>query len=57
MVVLRKMNVFGGEQAESVIGVLNSLEGFREVTEFTLKVYLRMESKIHVCLSENQCVR
>ena len=43
---LRKINVFGGEQAESVIGVSNSLEAFREFAELILKVYLSMETKI-----------
>ena len=27
---LRKINVFGGEHAQSAIGVSNSLKGFRE---------------------------
>ena len=43
---LRKLNVFGGEHAESAIGVSNSLEGFREFAELILKVYLSMETKI-----------
>ena len=43
---LRKIKVFGGEQAESVIGVSNSLEGFREIAELTLKVSPSMETKI-----------
>ena len=43
---LKKINVFGGEHAESAIGVLKSLEGFREFAELILKVYLSMEAKI-----------
>ena len=43
---LRKIKLFDGEHAESAIGVSNSLEGFRELAEFILKVYLSMESKI-----------
>ena len=35
---LRKIKVFEGEHAESVMGVSNSLEGFREVAELILKV-------------------
>ena len=35
---LRKINVFGAEQAESEIGVSNSLEAFRGFAELTLKV-------------------
>ena len=54
---LRKINVFGGEQAESVIGVSNSLEGFREIAELTLKVSPSMETKIDGFPKENQCVR
>ena len=46
MVFLKKINVFGGEHVESAIGVSNSLEGFREVAELILKVYLSMETKI-----------
>ena len=46
MVFLRKINVFGGEHAESAIGVSNSLEGFRDIAELILKVYLSMETKI-----------
>ena len=52
---LRKIKVFGGEQAESVIGVSNSLEGFREIAELTLKVSLSMETKIDGFSKENQC--
>ena len=43
---LTKIHVFGGEQAESVIGVSNSLEAFREFAEFTLEVSPSMETKI-----------
>ena len=43
---LRKIKLFDGEHAESAIGVSNSLEGFREVAELILKVYLSMETKI-----------
>ena len=43
---LRKIKVFGSEQAESVIGVSNSLEGFRGIAELTLKVSPSMETKI-----------
>ena len=46
MVFLKKINLFGGEHFESGIGVSNSLEGFREVAELILKVYLSMEPKI-----------
>ena len=42
----RKINVFGSEHAERAIGVSNSLEGFREFAELTLKVFLSMEAKI-----------
>ena len=41
-----KINVFGGEQAESETRVSNLLESFRDVTEQALKAYLRMESKM-----------
>ena len=44
---LRKIKVFGSEHAESVIGVSNSLEGFRETAELILKVYLSMEGKMY----------
>ena len=44
---LTKIKVFGGEQAESVIGVSNSLEGFRELAELTLKIFLSMETKVN----------
>ena len=43
---LGKSEVFGSEHAESVIGVSNSFEGFRETAELILKVYLSMETKI-----------
>ena len=43
---LRKIKVCGSEHAESVIGVSNLLEGFRETAELILKVYLSMETKI-----------
>ena len=43
---LRKIKVFGSEHAESVIGVSNSLEGFRGTAELILKVYLSMDTKI-----------
>ena len=43
---LTKINVFGGEHAESVIGVSDSREYFRELAELILKVYLSMETKI-----------
>ena len=33
---------FGGENAESAIGVSNSLEAFREFAELILNVYLGM---------------
>ena len=36
---LQKIKVFGSEHAESVIGVSNALEGFRETAELILKVY------------------
>ena len=52
----RKINVFGGEHAESAIRVLNSLEGFREFAELILKVYLSMEIKIAGFPKENQCI-
>ena len=45
---LRKIKVFGGEHAESAIGVSNSLEAFRELVELILRVYLSMENKFHV---------
>ena len=44
---LKKIKVFGSEQAESVIGVSNSLEGFRGIAELTLKVSPSMETKIY----------
>ena len=43
IVFLKKIKVFGGEHAESVIGVSSSLEGFRGFAELILKVYLSME--------------
>ena len=43
---IRKINVFGGEHAESAIGISNSLEAFREFAELILNVYLSMETKI-----------
>ena len=43
---LRKIEAFGGKHGESVIGVLNSVKGFREFAELILKVYLGMETKI-----------
>ena len=46
MDVFRKIKVFGSEHAESVIGVSNSLERFRETAELILKVYLSMDTKI-----------
>ena len=42
-----KIKVFGGEQTESVIGVSNSLEGFRDFAELILKVSPSMETKIY----------
>ena len=41
-----KIKVFGGEHVESVIGVSNAREYFRELAELILKVYLSMETKI-----------
>ena len=46
MVFLWKIKLFDSEHAESAIGVSNSLEGFRELAELILKVYLSMETKI-----------
>ena len=43
----RKIKVFGSEHAESVIGVANSLEGFRGFAELILKVYLSTDTKIN----------
>ena len=54
---LREITGFGGEHAESVIGVSKSLGGVREFAELTLKVYLRMESKTSGVPKENQCFR
>ena len=42
----RKIKVFGSEHAESVIGVSNSLEGFRGFAELILKVYLSMDTNM-----------
>ena len=50
---MRKIHIFCGKQAESVIGVSNSLEAFREFAELMLKVYLRVESKIAGFPKEN----
>ena len=51
------MSVFDGEQAESVIGVSNSLEAFRASAELTLKVSPSLETKIGGFPKENQCFR
>ena len=50
---LRKINVFGAEHAESVIGVSNLREYFRELAELILKVYLSMRPKYADFLPEN----
>ena len=52
-----KVKVFGSEHAESVIGVSNSLEGFRGIAELILKVHLSMETKISGFPKENQGIR
>ena len=49
----RKINAFGGEQAESVIGVSNSLEAFRGFAELTLRVSPSMGSKMYGFPKEN----
>ena len=54
---LRKIKVFGSEQAESVIGVSNLLEGFRGIAEFTLKVSPSMDPKLGGFPNENPCFR
>ena len=43
---LRKIKLFDGEHAESVIGVSNSLDPQRGVAELSFKVYLSMDTKI-----------
>ena len=43
---LRKSKAFSGANAESEIGVSNSLDGFRELAELTLKVSPSMETKM-----------
>ena len=57
MVFFWKIELLDSEHAESAIEVSNSLEGFREVAELILKVYLRMESKICGFPEENQAFR
>ena len=44
---LRNIKLFDGEHAEHAIGVSISLEAFRASAEWTLKVYLSMETKIN----------
>ncbi len=54
---LKKLKVCGSEHAESVIGVSNSPEGFREAAELILKVYLSMETNINGFPKENKGIR
>ena len=57
MVFFRKIHLLDSEHAESAIGVSNSLEGFREVAELILEVYLSMETKIGGFPRENHGIR
>ena len=51
---LNKINMFGGEHAESAIEVSNSLEAFREFAELALKVSPSMEAESSIGVS-NSC--
>ena len=42
----KKIKLFDGEHAESVIGVSNSREAQRAIAELILKVYLSMDTRI-----------
>ena len=51
--LFRKIHLLESEQAERAIGVSNSLEGFREVAELILKVYLSMEAESVIGVSNS----